>query len=322
MSNAFSVPLILEQVFGAAALYLAAVIVTLVRTALNHGVGGFDISGLRNFLLQSDNSNWLNNLFNTFTYFSYMFIPFVIIAAVLRQNPFKTVPFKIRRPKLLLPAIVIGLAFSVVGQFYSSYFEAILSYFKLQVQLDQFSFPNNAPALVVYFIELSVFAPVCEEFIFRGLIMQNLRRYGNFFAVLMSSLMFGLLHGNLDQTPFAFVVGVALGLTVIETGSIFSSMLLHSCINTVSLVFSFIAYYGSDDLSDRVYALYVFAIFVLAVLCLMSLKKRNFFYSLRERYFGGELPAPVAVKVYAKTPGFIVFAVFYVALMLLSLKPL
>jgi uncharacterized protein len=322
MANAFSIPLALEQVFGVAALLISGVILMLVRVSVMHKTGSFSLTSFKSFLLQSNNSDWLSNAFSAFAYFSYMFIPFVMIAAILRQNPLKTVPLKIRHPELILPAISIGLLFSVAGEVYSNYFQSILQFFNLQVKLDQFSFPSNTPALIVYFFELSIFAPICEEFIFRGMILQNLRKYGDFFAVLVSSLMFGILHGNLSQAPFAFIVGIALGLVVIETGSIFVSMLLHCCINTVSLIFSGLAYYAGDDMSNRIYAVYILAVCVFAVISFVSLRKNGFFKGSHERYFSEEISVPQAVGIFAKTPGFIVFVSLYAILMLLSLQTL
>lgn len=152
--------------------------------------------------------------------------------------------------------------------------------------------------------------------------MQNLRKYGNFFAVLVSSLMFGILHGNLEQTPFAFVVGVILGLVVIETGSIFISMLLHCCINSISLIISAIAYYGTDDLSNRIYAVYIIIICALAVISVVSLKNKHFFKGIRERYFLKESSVPQTFNTFIKTPGFIIFVSVYAVIILLSLQKL
>lgn len=320
MSNVFSVPLILEQVIGTVVLLFAAVIAMLVHVSVIHDAGSFSLKTFISFLNQSDNSDLINNIFYALSYFSYMFIAFIIISAVLRQNPLKVIPIKVRHSKLIFPAIVIGLFFSVIGELFSGYFGWLLQLVHLRIELPQFSFPNNTPALIVYFIEISVLAPICEEAIFRGMIMQNLRRYGNFFAVLVSSLMFGILHGNLEQTPFAFIVGIALGITVIETGSIFVSMLLHCCINTISIVFSAISCYGGDGLSNRIYAAYVIFICALAAISVIVLKEKHAFKNVKKRYFSDSMPVPQAFTTFITTPGFIVFLVFYILIMALTLR--
>lgn len=320
LSNAFSVPLVLEQVFANVIFIIVGIMVMLIRISVLHEFDSFNFATFLDFLAQSDTSDCLNNIAYALTYFSYMSIPLVLIAAVLRQNPFRRIPMKVRRPDLILPSIVIGLALSVIGLLYSSYFEYLLSSFNLEVNLPQSDFPNNVPALIFYVIEISVFAPILEELIFRGMILQNLRKYGDFFAILVSSILFAFLHGNFSQTPFAFVVGLALGFTVIETGSIFICILLHCCVNTISTIISGIGYYYGDDIANITYFIYAVVIIALAVFIIIRLKKKNFFKGIKERYFSETMPVPHAFAIFAKTPGFIIFVSIYGVLMLLTLK--
>ncbi|BDR53574.1 hypothetical protein KIM372_14810 [Bombiscardovia nodaiensis] len=56
-----------------------------------------------------------------------------------------------------------------------------------------------------------LWGPVVEEVVFRGAILSSLKRYGKLFAVLTSSFLFALLHGNLMQGFFAFLLGLILG---------------------------------------------------------------------------------------------------------------
>lgn len=79
---------------------------------------------------------------------------------------------------------------------------------------------------VSMFLYSALVAPVVEELIFRGAILKTLEPYGKWFALLASSLLFGLMHGNFAQIPFAFAVGMILGYVSIEY-SIWYSILLH-----------------------------------------------------------------------------------------------
>lgn len=76
------------------------------------------------------------------------------------------------------------------------------------------------------FLYASLLAPVTEEILFRGLIQRSLMPYGKRFAIFCSAFTFGLFHGNLIQTPYAFVVGLVLGYVAAEY-SIGWAMLLH-----------------------------------------------------------------------------------------------
>lgn len=66
------------------------------------------------------------------------------------------------------------------------------------------------------FLYASILAPLSEELIFRGYILQSLRPYGKKFAVVLSAFVFGIFHGNLLQTPYAFLMGLVLGYVTVE----------------------------------------------------------------------------------------------------------
>lgn len=76
------------------------------------------------------------------------------------------------------------------------------------------------------FLYASLLAPVTEEILFRGLIQRSLMPFGKRFAIFCSAFTFGLFHGNLIQTPYAFAVGLVLGYVAAEY-SIGWAMLLH-----------------------------------------------------------------------------------------------
>lgn len=82
------------------------------------------------------------------------------------------------------------------------------------------------------FLYVAIFAPVFEEILFRGLILRNLSLYGKKFAILTSSFLFGIFHGNVIQTPYAFMVGLVLGYAAAEYGLVWS-IVLHMFNNLV-----------------------------------------------------------------------------------------
>ncbi len=82
------------------------------------------------------------------------------------------------------------------------------------------------------FFYASILAPITEELLFRGLIQRTLMRYGKQFAIFASAFLFGIFHGNLAQTPFAFVIGLVLGYVTAEY-NILWAMVLHMVNNLV-----------------------------------------------------------------------------------------
>ena len=79
--------------------------------------------------------------------------------------------------------------------------------------------------------------PIFEELIFRGAIMGTLRRFGNNFAILFSSILFGFYHMLILQIPFAFVMGLLFGY-VATRWSLRIAIVLHIIVNGLSCLFS------------------------------------------------------------------------------------
>lgn len=82
------------------------------------------------------------------------------------------------------------------------------------------------------FLYTCLFAPVVEEIVFRGLIMRGLEKYGKWFAIVASSVLFGLFHGNPAQSPYAFAVGLVMGYVAMEYNLLWA-MVMHMINNLV-----------------------------------------------------------------------------------------
>lgn len=86
-------------------------------------------------------------------------------------------------------------------------------------------------------LNLFIFAALpalLEEMVFRGCVLQSLRPYGDRTALWVSSLLFSLMHGNILQVPFAFIVGLVLGYAVLKTGNIWLAVAIHFANNAMA----------------------------------------------------------------------------------------
>ena len=93
--------------------------------------------------------------------------------------------------------------------------------------------PDFASSWILFFL-LTVIAPVFEEFVFRGAVMNLLKPYGSGLAVFVSAFGFGIYHGNFQQFFYAFALGICLGYVAYATNSLFCSTILHAMFNAVS----------------------------------------------------------------------------------------
>lgn len=91
------------------------------------------------------------------------------------------------------------------------------------------------PFFISFFV-IAVTPAVCEELIYRGVLYRNYRKSGIAVGVLLSGFLFGIMHMNLNQFSYAFVLGILLALVTEITGSMLPTMFLHLYINGRSVV--------------------------------------------------------------------------------------
>ena len=147
------------------------------------------------------------------------------------------------------------------------------------------------------FLYAGILAPVTEEILFRGLVQRTMLPFGKKLAILVSSLTFGLYHGNLIQTPYAFAVGLVLGYVAAEY-NILWAMVLHMINN---LVLGDLIYRLLSGLPQETADLIVWGIilaFTVAALILIVVRRKDIAQWLRR-----ETIARAYVGCYFSCPG-------------------
>ena len=184
------------------------------------------------------------------TQWGLLLLPTVAVVRLLRLDA--RVTFALRRPPtwalsaavllggglwyaahLALGALVDG-GFPAPGPHFDALFEALGA------------LAREPLTAVLLFAGVAVAPAICEELLFRGVVLQSLRRsVGAPTAVLLTAALFGLFHLNLAQLPTTVVVGLVLGGLVVLSGSIWPAMLLHALHNGVAVA---VEVYGGPDL--------------------------------------------------------------------------
>ena len=97
----------------------------------------------------------------------------------------------------------------------------------------------------ICFISVSIFAPVFEEWLIRGVMLRGLlnhkredgrRGYSPFWSIVATSAVFALIHMNIWQAIPAFALGCLFGYVYYKTGSLMLTILMHFFNNTLSLI--------------------------------------------------------------------------------------
>ncbi len=100
-------------------------------------------------------------------------------------------------------------------------------------------------------LAITIIGPIVEELVFREGIIGYLIRRGQhrWVAIIFSSLMFGIIHLNPAQVPFAFIMGIVLGVVYVKSHSIVLTSIIHILNNTIAVVEIIILGERANDLS-------------------------------------------------------------------------
>ena len=144
----------------------------------------------------------------------------------------------------------------------------------------------NSTDLWFNFIIICVIAPIFEEIVFRKLLIDRTIQFGARVSIILSAVLFGLYHGNLNQFCYAFLLGGFLGYVYVKTGKIHYTIILHAITNFIgSIVVLFFAksvaaLQTGASLIDSIivlsYAAFMLLFIILGVYGLSKFKKAKF----------------------------------------------
>jgi len=97
---------------------------------------------------------------------------------------------------------------------------------------------SRAGAFALFFVVVTVGAPVVEELTYRGLGFALLAPFGTWVAIVATGVLFGLAHGLIVALPVLTFFGLAIGWLRARTRSIYPPMLLHATFNGAALILS------------------------------------------------------------------------------------
>lgn len=100
---------------------------------------------------------------------------------------------------------------------------------------------DNGWWLVLNLFLLAVLPAIFEELLFRGIILNGLRQYGKWTAILGSAGLFTLLHGNIDQLIYPFLLGLIFGIIADRTASTIPTILAHFVNNSIVIVINYLS---------------------------------------------------------------------------------
>ena len=130
----------------------------------------------------------------------------------------------ILRVSIVLLIVYFGVLYRLIG------------YVAVQIPLLK-SFLINNPNIKLTTLDAfsyAILGPIIEEIIYRGILLEQLRKDGDEFAIIVSAVVFAM--GHFKSSLYVIFAGVFLGIIYVVTNNLKSSIMLHIIINTASLI--------------------------------------------------------------------------------------
>ncbi|MFA6947943.1 MAG: CPBP family intramembrane glutamic endopeptidase [Eubacteriales bacterium] len=188
------------------------------------------------------------DLCDIFTYALSFFIPALVLARMCGERLGQCVSLRISLPRHPLCCIAGALGImqaagivsdSVLNFFYSFGFDISTDYYQYV--------PSTAPEIITLFISLVIIPAVFEELLFRGVILSRLARFGPSFGIVVSGVLFGLMHCSTSQFFYACVGGMVMAYLTLTSGSVWLAVFIHMLNNLISFAFIFIDAYAAPS---------------------------------------------------------------------------
>lgn len=210
---------------------------------------------------------------------------------------------------LAIPLIFIALAVSFTADYLTDILQSSFNVFGVKNNVELSTQTHTLIENLLNIFAVSVIPPLVEEFMFRGIILGKLRPFGDAFALFLSSALFAVMHGNIIQIPFAFMVGLALAFITIKSNSLIPAIIVHFLVNFRSVLIS-IAIDNKimpESVLNNIYLVVLLVVLGLGIISAAILSRKKNFFKLSSHE---DIRFREAVKTSMLSAGVIVFLIY------------
>lgn len=202
-------------------------------------------------------------------------LPFSIAAKCAGIRIDQTILFGKAKKGTFIPFLFFGIGFCSFANIAMSYAEGIFEGFGIDYEVDFGDNPSGVFGFLLSFIATAIVPALVEEFACRGIVLSLLKKHGEGFAIISSSIIFGIMHGNFEQIPFAIMVGLILGYIYVKTNSIWPCIAVHCANNAISVIFTYLQNVMSVNMQNVLYIVYLVISLILAVFGVLMFTKNK-----------------------------------------------
>lgn len=162
-------------------------------------------------------------------------LPFMIYCIIKKENPFRMIRLKKIKVSTALLAVGIAVFSYPVVVLLNMVSMIFVENAMLNVMPDVLKM-GIVPGLIL----MALLPAVVEETIFRGMIYNTYSNRRPLIGILLSALLFGLMHMNFNQLPYAMYLGIIMALVMEACDSILAPMIVHFTMNATSSTLAFL----------------------------------------------------------------------------------
>lgn len=200
-------------------------------------------------------------------YLPFLLLPIIIymrrnpgLSDTMRLNPMSIVP--------MFSVILLGILSAYVSSILVSFWNMLLEAIGLQY-VGSDIVPTTSNQLMVSVVMMAALPAVCEELLFRSFVLSSWESRGTWYAIIISSILFTMMHGNLFGAPAYLLIGIVSGYLVYALNSIYAGIIYHTIYNTALLVMSYIV--SGQDMAQQEAAVATMSNAAMIVLLLQQL---------------------------------------------------
>ena len=264
-----------------------------------------------------------------------------VLIALVKRMPGEAPVKKSMKPGQFILALIMCFALMYCGNLVGTLITTIVGALKGSAVDNALMTYATGSNMAVTFLYMVICAPILEEYVFRKLIVDRTVKYGQGAAIVLSGLMFGLFHGNLNQFAYAFLLGLFLAFLYVKTGNLKVTIGLHMCINFMGAVVSVlllkaihleeyreVVMNGADSqavmdymmkylpgwIGYMIYVLFVLAALVTGIMLFIVFRKKL-------AVEPGQIAKGQRFKTVICNPGMLCYCIFWIVMIIIQMFP-
>lgn len=249
--------------------------------------------GINMFSVYSDELalNWIMAVSTALAYF----IPTAIYLKISGSDITELLRFEHKSAAVTILGIITGVAICFLANYPSNLVRMLFEQVGVDTPGQGLETSFDLGSSWVYILAVVILAPVIEEFVFRGVMLSKLEKYGTGFAIITSSIIFAIAHLDISIAVFAFFCGLCCGFIYTRTRNLWAAIAIHM-INNGYAVFSSYSGVIFGDNAEIVMGIVFMAIILLGAISLTILLTKYRTKIFNSRDTRGHRFSPYGVK--------------------------